>query len=199
MLIFSPRLMGRIGSLSVGKLWLMRVSNLAASKQVGYLLGYVCFPHSLHLLQPETSQKDCIVLSMVPPDPSKSPFRELRQVIPVRLTTDLWSLNNDDHPNFDGSEYSVPSTPDDHLEAQPELRYWSQHCARTLISIGGFFWEFILGVHWTISLHMCTLPYYIDNWYTYLSLTAFEKVWALINQVVSTSMMSSFAPLQNTI
>jgi len=36
------------------------------------------------------SVKDCIVLSITPPDPVKSPFRELRQEVPVRLTTDPW-------------------------------------------------------------------------------------------------------------
>ncbi|TFK52174.1 hypothetical protein OE88DRAFT_1368232 [Heliocybe sulcata] len=63
--------------------------------------------------------KDCIILSMVPPDPKKSPFRELRQVVPIRLTTDGWSVAQ----AFGSSEYSVPSNPDDYVEAQPELGY----------------------------------------------------------------------------
>ncbi|KAL1760210.1 hypothetical protein FB107DRAFT_203406 [Schizophyllum commune] len=35
--------------------------------------------------------KDCIVLSVSPPEGYKSPFSELRETIPVRLTTDAWS------------------------------------------------------------------------------------------------------------
>ncbi|EPQ51092.1 hypothetical protein GLOTRDRAFT_118131 [Gloeophyllum trabeum ATCC 11539] len=65
--------------------------------------------------------KDCIVLSMVPPDPKKSPFVELRQVVPIRLTTDSWSVVN---PGMTESEYSVPSNPEDYVEAQPELGYY---------------------------------------------------------------------------
>jgi len=66
--------------------------------------------------------KDCVVLSMIPPDPKKSPFKELRQMVPVRLTTDGWSLA----PAFGTSEWSVPSNPDDYVEAQPELGYYPQ-------------------------------------------------------------------------
>ncbi|KAI0784813.1 hypothetical protein C8Q75DRAFT_370739 [Abortiporus biennis] len=55
--------------------------------------------------------KDCIVLSMSPPDPVKTPFGELRNVIPIRLTTDPWS--DDGSGPFAPSEYSVPSTPED--------------------------------------------------------------------------------------
>lgn len=58
---------------------------------------------------------------MTPPDPVKSPFRELRQVVPIHLTTDKWVPNG--RYNADGSEYSLASTPDIYLEAQPELRY----------------------------------------------------------------------------
>jgi len=37
--------------------------------------------------------KDCILFSVTPPEPQKSPFAELRQVIPIRLTTDPWSAD----------------------------------------------------------------------------------------------------------
>lgn len=55
--------------------------------------------------------KDCIILSMAPPDPVKTPFSELRCVVPVRLTTDPWS--DDGFGHFTGSEYSLPSTPEE--------------------------------------------------------------------------------------
>ncbi|CAL1712360.1 unnamed protein product [Somion occarium] len=56
--------------------------------------------------------KDCIVLSMIPPDPTKSPFSELRCVVPIRLTTDPWSSDNTGAP-FLQTEYSTPSTPEE--------------------------------------------------------------------------------------
>jgi hypothetical protein len=49
---------------------------------------------------------------MVPTEPKKSSFAELRQVIPVRLTTDVWAPDN---IGGGGSEYSIPSTPDSNL------------------------------------------------------------------------------------
>ena len=36
-------------------------------------------------------RKDCIVLSVSPPEGYKSPLSELRETIPVRLTTDAWA------------------------------------------------------------------------------------------------------------
>ena len=45
-------------------------------------------PPRLLVLPP---RKDCIVLSVSPPEGYKSPFSELRETIPVRLTTDAWS------------------------------------------------------------------------------------------------------------
>ncbi|KAF5382443.1 hypothetical protein D9615_002714 [Tricholomella constricta] len=58
------------------------------------------------------SVKDCILFSMTPPDPQRSPFHELRQVIPVRLTTDAWIADGTgvgaSHQRT-GSDYSVAS------------------------------------------------------------------------------------------
>ncbi len=51
------------------------------------------------------------MLSMSPLDPVKTPFTELRCVVPVRLTTDPWS--DDGTGPFGGAEYSVPSTPEE--------------------------------------------------------------------------------------
>ena len=51
------------------------------------------------------------MLSMSPPDPVKTPFTELRTVVPIRLTTDPWS--DDGAGPFAGTEYSVPSTPEE--------------------------------------------------------------------------------------
>jgi len=53
------------------------------------------------------SLKDYLVLSMTPPDPAKTPFNELRQVVPVRLTTDSWSSDGAGH-TFSASDYSIP-------------------------------------------------------------------------------------------
>jgi len=53
--------------------------------------------------------KDCIVLSVHPPEPAKCPFTELRIVVPVRLTTDSWSTEGG--VLLAGSEYSIPSSP----------------------------------------------------------------------------------------
>ncbi|GBE85295.1 hypothetical protein BKA93DRAFT_789659 [Sparassis latifolia] len=39
------------------------------------------------------SIKDFLVLGVTPPDPSKAPFGELRQVVPIRLTTDPWDVS----------------------------------------------------------------------------------------------------------
>ncbi|PPQ92855.1 hypothetical protein CVT25_004343 [Psilocybe cyanescens] len=39
------------------------------------------------------SVKDCILLTVNPADPSKSPFSELREVVPIRLSTDPWTPN----------------------------------------------------------------------------------------------------------
>ncbi|KAF7987044.1 hypothetical protein HWV62_171 [Athelia sp. TMB] len=63
--------------------------------------------------------KDCIVLSMTPPDPVKAPYRELRQVVPVLLTTDTHESSVLDQ----ASVYSVPSTPSDHLDQLREVGY----------------------------------------------------------------------------
>ncbi|PCH40301.1 hypothetical protein WOLCODRAFT_67744 [Wolfiporia cocos MD-104 SS10] len=56
--------------------------------------------------------KDFLVLSMTPPEPTKAPFNELRQVIPVRLTTDPWSADGARQIYAD-SEFSVPSSPEE--------------------------------------------------------------------------------------
>ncbi|RDB14666.1 hypothetical protein Hypma_016341 [Hypsizygus marmoreus] len=72
------------------------------------------------------SVKDCILFSVTPPEPHRCPFHELREVIPVRLTTDVWTA--------DGtgigvrrrtiSENSVPSMLDEYAEdTHPTLNY----------------------------------------------------------------------------
>ncbi|KAF5360486.1 hypothetical protein D9756_005008 [Leucocoprinus leucothites] len=39
------------------------------------------------------SVKDCIVLSMTPPDPVQCPFRDFRLVVPIRLATNVWNAD----------------------------------------------------------------------------------------------------------
>ncbi|OSD07311.1 hypothetical protein PYCCODRAFT_1359167 [Trametes coccinea BRFM310] len=54
--------------------------------------------------------KDFVELSMIPPDPSKAPFREMRLVIPIRLVTDPWSMDGLGLAVAD-SDFSNPPTP----------------------------------------------------------------------------------------
>ena len=57
--------------------------------------------------------QDFILFTVNPHDPKKSPFRDLRQVIPVRLTTDTCSGNGAGVGILPAFEYSVPSSPGD--------------------------------------------------------------------------------------
>ncbi|KAI0354874.1 hypothetical protein OH77DRAFT_367419 [Trametes cingulata] len=54
--------------------------------------------------------KDFIEFSMTPPDPPKAPFSQMRLVIPIRLTTDPWSME-DFMLEVADTELSAPSTP----------------------------------------------------------------------------------------
>ncbi|TFK40766.1 hypothetical protein BDQ12DRAFT_679993 [Crucibulum laeve] len=60
--------------------------------------------------------RDCILFTMTPLEPQRCPFMDLRQVIPVRLTTDPWTADGTGlgARNNAPSEYSIPSTPDEH-------------------------------------------------------------------------------------
>ncbi|KAL0960777.1 hypothetical protein HGRIS_005798 [Hohenbuehelia grisea] len=49
------------------------------------------------------SVKDCIVLSMTPPEPQKSPFGELRLLAPIQLTTDAWAADGAGSTNGHGA------------------------------------------------------------------------------------------------
>ncbi|KAF8555747.1 hypothetical protein OG21DRAFT_1483672 [Imleria badia] len=65
------------------------------------------------------SVRDYLVLTMTPPDLSKSPFKELRMVVPIRLATDRW---NNDGGGF--GAYGPPSiSSSEELAAAPELSY----------------------------------------------------------------------------
>jgi hypothetical protein len=66
-----------------------------------------------------TDIQDFVVLTMVPPEPHKAPFREIRLAVPIRLTTDPWV--NEDAPGYAPSSFSVPSDPEDYVEALPQL------------------------------------------------------------------------------
>ncbi|KAF7799712.1 hypothetical protein EIP86_010954 [Pleurotus ostreatoroseus] len=70
------------------------------------------------------SIKDSIVLTMVPPDISKSPFDEFRCVVPIRLTTDPWT--HDGSGDFAPSEYSVPSSEEEARGPHPDLADFRQ-------------------------------------------------------------------------
>ena len=53
--------------------------------------------------------QDFIELTMIPPDPAKAPFNEMRLVIPVRLTTDAYSADGSHQAAI--VDFSPPSTP----------------------------------------------------------------------------------------
>ena len=57
--------------------------------------------------------QDFILFTVNPHDPKKSPFRDLRQVVPVRLTTDTWTMNGAGVGVLPAFEYSVPLSPVD--------------------------------------------------------------------------------------
>ena len=85
----------------------MEDSELLAS-----LSRFVIILLTIHFSVLTCVSQDCIVLSMIPPDPNKSPFAELRCVVPIRMTTDPWNAEGTGAP-FIVSEYSTPSTPDE--------------------------------------------------------------------------------------
>ncbi|KAH7885431.1 hypothetical protein F5I97DRAFT_2033493 [Phlebopus sp. FC_14] len=68
------------------------------------------------------SVRDCLVLSITPPDPTKSPFQELRMVLPIRLATDPWTEDGSGFGVY-GEDYNPPSISSDELETAPELNY----------------------------------------------------------------------------
>lgn len=71
------------------------------------------------------STKDCVVLTMTPPDLSKSPFKELRLTVPIRLATDPYPRDGSGVAGY-GGQYSPPSiSSSEELEATPELVYGS--------------------------------------------------------------------------
>lgn len=66
--------------------------------------------------------QDYLVLSMTPPDPNKCPFRDLRQVVSVRLTTDVWSGEEKGVVGYAPTiESDAPSDTEEYLETLPQL------------------------------------------------------------------------------
>ena len=61
---------------------------------------------------------------MVPPDPVKSAFKELRLVVPVRLATDPYTADGSGLTAY-GGQYSPSSLSSDELEDSLGLRYGS--------------------------------------------------------------------------
>ncbi|KAJ7653481.1 hypothetical protein B0H17DRAFT_1100695 [Mycena rosella] len=57
--------------------------------------------------------QDCILFTVTPPDVSKSPFTNIRETIPVRLTTDPWT--EDGRGIAARPSLSVPPSPEDSL------------------------------------------------------------------------------------
>lgn len=69
------------------------------------------------------STKDCIVLTMTPPDLSKSPFKELRLTVPVRLATDPYPRDGFGSAGFSGHSGPPSISSSDEFGATPELGY----------------------------------------------------------------------------
>ena len=60
---------------------------------------------------------------MYPSDPAKAPFKELRQVIPIRLTSHPWLPDGNGlrHSTFGGSETSLTLPIGDEEDSSVEL------------------------------------------------------------------------------
>ena len=61
-------------------------------------------------------------MSMTPTDPGKAPFMDMRLTIPIKLTTDSWSVSADERfaigvTGYGDAEYA------EQLHYQPELSY----------------------------------------------------------------------------
>lgn len=67
------------------------------------------------------SIKDCVVLTMTPPDLSKSPFKELRLTVPIRLATDPYPRNGSGAAGFNGHTSPPSIHSSDEFGAIPEL------------------------------------------------------------------------------
>jgi hypothetical protein len=81
----------------------------------------------IHKTNCRFSFKDFIVLSMYPSEPAKALFKELRQVIPVRLTSDPWTPDGSGRAGlvvngFGSSECSL-SFADGADDEHPEVFY----------------------------------------------------------------------------
>ncbi|KAJ7780966.1 hypothetical protein B0H16DRAFT_603113 [Mycena metata] len=65
------------------------------------------------------SVQDCILFTVTPPDVTKAAFVGIREVVPVRLTTDPWT---EDGRGFSAarSSFSVPSSPEEQSILEPE-------------------------------------------------------------------------------
>lgn len=73
--------------------------------------------------------QDFIVLSMHSPDPAKSPFSDLRLVVPIKLTTDPWSAD-EFGPDVGVAGYSDSSDHGLDEHEPPELGYESRMFGR---------------------------------------------------------------------
>ncbi|TBU27193.1 hypothetical protein BD309DRAFT_1026670 [Dichomitus squalens] len=62
------------------------------------------------------SVRDFLEFTMQPPEPSKAPFKEMRLVIPIHLTTDAWSV--DSMAQAVVNNWTPPSPPDSTHEGQ---------------------------------------------------------------------------------
>lgn len=67
------------------------------------------------------SVQDCIIFTVTPPDFSKAPFRAVRQLVPIRLTTDSWSV-----VGMDVAYFEPPTPPEDQQDQDFNDHYDTQ-------------------------------------------------------------------------
>ncbi|KAG8214538.1 hypothetical protein J3R82DRAFT_9599 [Butyriboletus roseoflavus] len=113
-------------------IWRVDCIGEGAFRNVGIGTGWAAFTGDIFISDGVTlggfrasglSVRDYLVLTMTPPDLFKSPFKELRMVVPIRLATDRW---NDDSRGVGLGAYGRSSiTSSEELAASSELVYTS--------------------------------------------------------------------------
>ncbi|KAI0712058.1 hypothetical protein C8Q76DRAFT_476567 [Earliella scabrosa] len=101
-------------------IWRVDIIGEGEFKHAGDGSDWLCFSGEIRL-DPEVKVggfkasgllvKDFIEFTMLPPDPPKAPFSEMRLVIPIRLTTDPWSADGMMQAIVD--DPSPPATPEE--------------------------------------------------------------------------------------
>ncbi|KAH0831996.1 hypothetical protein J3R83DRAFT_12899 [Lanmaoa asiatica] len=81
---------GAFRNAGIGADWAAFSGDIFISDEVT-VGGFRASGFSVRSRSSETKPQDYLVLTMTPPDLSKSPLKELRLVVPIRLATDCWN------------------------------------------------------------------------------------------------------------